>query len=131
MSYQSVISDRGLQFAAKLIKELNKILEIETKLSTAFHLQTDRQIERTNQELEQYLRIYIATKSSPFKVNYGRELKMGFEIRKKRKHAKVQKFVKKMKEMYEETKMVLKKLQEEIKKYTDRNIIFFDITDKK
>ena len=38
MSYQSVISDRGLQFAAKLIKELNKILEIETKLSTAFHL---------------------------------------------------------------------------------------------
>ena len=35
------------------------------------------------------MRIYIATKSSPFKVNYGRELKMGFEIRKKRKHAKV------------------------------------------
>jgi len=33
--------------------------------------------------------------------------------------------------MYEETKVVLKKLQEEIKKYTDRNIIFFDITNKK
>ena len=113
------------------MKELNKILEIETKLSTVFYLQTNRQIERTNQELEQYLRIYTATKSSLFKVNYGRELKMGFEIKKKRKHAKVQKFIKEIKKMYEETKVVLKKLQEEIKKYTDRNIIFFDITNKK
>ena len=42
-----------------LVKELNKMLEIETKLSTAFHSQTDRQMEKTNQELEQYLRMYI------------------------------------------------------------------------
>ncbi len=34
---ESMISDRGPQFVAGLIKELNKILEIETKLSTAFH----------------------------------------------------------------------------------------------
>ena len=56
---ESVISDRGLQFAAGLIKELNKMLGIETKLSTAYHLQTDGQMERTNQELEQYLRMYV------------------------------------------------------------------------
>ena len=37
--------DRELQFAAKLIKELNKMLEIETKLSTLFYPQTDGQIE--------------------------------------------------------------------------------------
>jgi len=54
-----VISDRGPQFAAKLIKELNEILRIEIKLLTAFYLQVDGQMERTNQELEQYLRIYI------------------------------------------------------------------------
>ena len=30
---KSVISDKGLQFAAGLIKELNNMLEIETKLS--------------------------------------------------------------------------------------------------
>jgi len=47
-----VISDKGLQFVAGLIKELNKMLEIETKLSMTFNLQTDRQIERTNQELK-------------------------------------------------------------------------------
>ena len=34
---ESVILDRGLQFAIELTKELNKILEIETKLSTAFY----------------------------------------------------------------------------------------------
>ena len=48
---ESVISDRGPQFVAGLIKELNKMLGIETKLSTAYHPQTDRQTERTNQEL--------------------------------------------------------------------------------
>ena len=35
---ESVISNRGLQFAAELIKELNKMLGIEMRLSTAFHL---------------------------------------------------------------------------------------------
>ena len=34
------------------MKELNKMLEIETKLSTVYHLQTDGQTERTNQKLE-------------------------------------------------------------------------------
>jgi len=41
------------------MKELNQILGIETKLSTAFHPQTDEQTEWTNQELEQYLRMFI------------------------------------------------------------------------
>ena len=38
---KSIISDRGPQFAAGLIRELSNILGIRTKLSTAFHLQTD------------------------------------------------------------------------------------------
>ena len=56
---ESMISDRGLQFVAGLTKKLNKMLGIETKLSTAYHLEIDRQMERTNQELEQYLRMYV------------------------------------------------------------------------
>ena len=56
---ESVISDRGLQFAAGMTKELNKMLGIEKKLSTAYHSETDGQTERTNQELEQYLRMYV------------------------------------------------------------------------
>jgi len=56
---ESIISDREPQFVAGLIRELNKMLRIESKLSTAFHPQTDRQTERVNQKLEQYLRMFI------------------------------------------------------------------------
>jgi len=56
---ESVISDRGLQFVVELIKKLNEMLKIETKLLIAFHLQMNKQMERTNKELEQYLRMYI------------------------------------------------------------------------
>ena len=52
---ESVVSDRGPQFAVELTKELNRILGIKTKLSTAFHSQMDGQTECMNQELEQYL----------------------------------------------------------------------------
>jgi len=56
---ESIISDRGLQFAAGLMRELNEMLGIRSKLSTVFHPQTDGQTERINQELEQYLRMFI------------------------------------------------------------------------
>ena len=56
---KSIISNRGLQFTAGLIRELNRMLEIESKISIAFHPQTNKQIERVNQELEQYLRMFI------------------------------------------------------------------------
>ena len=56
---ESIISDRGPQFVAGLMRELNRMLGIKSKLLTAFHPQTDGQIERMNQELEQYLRMFI------------------------------------------------------------------------
>ena len=55
----SIISDRGPQFAAGIMRELNRMLRIEMKLSTAFHPQTDGQTEQMNQELEQYLHMFI------------------------------------------------------------------------
>ena len=113
--------DRGPQFAAELTKELNLMLGIKTKLSTAFHLQTDRQIERINQELEQYLRFFVkhrqkdwlewltiaefamnnkvhmATKISPFMANYRKEVRMGEDIRKKGKVESMTEFIERMK----------------------------------
>ena len=56
---KSIISNRGPQFMAGIMWELNRILEIESKLSTAFYPQIDGQTERVNQELEQYLRMFI------------------------------------------------------------------------
>jgi len=56
---ESIISDRGAQFTAELMKEPNEMLEIEKKLFIAFYLQTDGQTKCTNQELEQYLHMFI------------------------------------------------------------------------
>jgi len=36
-----VVSDRGSQFAVEFMKKLNRMLGIETELSTLFHPQTD------------------------------------------------------------------------------------------
>jgi len=45
---ESIMSDREVQFAAGMMKELNNLLEIQTKLLTAYHPQTDGQTERIN-----------------------------------------------------------------------------------
>jgi len=141
---ESITLDRGVQFAAGMMKELNNLLGIQTKLSTAYHPQTDRQTERINQELEQYLRVFIdhrqeqwpdwlgtvefmynnkihtATKISPFKANYGQDPMMGFEGRKKGKYEVAGKFVERIKKIQEEAKAVLGKAQKEMKKFANR-----------
>ena len=44
-------------------------------------------------------KIYLETKLSLFKVNYGRKLRISFKIRKKEKNVKVEAFVSKIKKM--------------------------------
>ena len=56
---ESITLDRGVQFAVGIMKKLNNLLGIQMKLSMAYHPQTDGQTERINQELEQYLRVFI------------------------------------------------------------------------
>ena len=126
------------------MRELNNLLGIQTKLLTAYYSQTDGQTERINQELEQYLRVFInhrqeqwpdwlgtaefaynnkiytAIKILPFKANYGQDPRMGFEGRRKRKYEAVGKFVQRMKKIQEEAKVVLEKAQEEMKKFANR-----------
>ena len=111
---EKIIAEGLVRLFRNNVWKLHKLLE-NIMLSIAFHSQTDGQIERINQELEKYLRIYINHKQSNqlkwlttaefvfnnkihtvmklilFKLNYGREPRMGFKIRKKGKHAKVEK----------------------------------------
>jgi transposase InsO family protein len=92
---RQVISDRGPQFALKVMQEVWKKLGIQSTMSTAFHPQTDGETEHVNQELEQYLWVFCnfqqdnwvdlipfmefahnarhhsATGRSPFEVWYG------------------------------------------------------------
>jgi len=120
---ESIISDRGVQFAAEMIKELNNLLGIQMKLSTAYYPQMDGQTERINQELKQYLRVFIdhrqeqwpdwlgiaefmynnkihtATKVSLFKVNYSQDPRIGFEGRRKGKYEAAGKFIEKMRKI--------------------------------
>ena len=121
------------------------MLGIKPKLLIAFHPQIDRQMDKINHKLKQYLKIYInhkqenqlkqlitvesvfnnkiytATKLLSFKVNYRRELRMGFEIRNKGNNIKIEKFVKEMKKRHKKTKIALKQSQEEMKRYVSRN----------
>jgi len=65
-------------------------------------------------------KVHAGTKVSPFKANSGQDPRMGFEMRKKRKHKGAEKFAERMKNMQEEAKAVLQKAQEEMKWYADR-----------
>ena len=58
--HDSIISDRGPQFASALARELARLLQYDVKLSSTYHPQTDGQTEHTNQEIETYLRIFCA-----------------------------------------------------------------------
>ena len=55
-----VISNRGSQFVAAFTQELYRLLGIKIASSTAYHPQTDGQMERVNQELEQYLQLFVS-----------------------------------------------------------------------
>ena len=61
-----------------------------------------------------------ATKISPFMANYGRELRIEGDIRKREKVEKTMEFVERMKKVHEEAGAVLKKAQEDMKMQADR-----------
>jgi len=85
---ESRISDKRSQIAADLTKKLNRMLDIATKLSVTFYLQT-----------ETVLEVYSVTKVSLFMVNYGRELRMETDIRRKVKVKEVIKFTERMRKV--------------------------------
>src|ERR1700722_10864616 len=56
---QVIISDQGPQFVAEFTRELYRMLGIALSTTTAYHPQSDGQTERVNQELEQYLWVFV------------------------------------------------------------------------
>ena len=65
-------------------------------------------------------KVYMATKVSPFMANYRRELRIKGDIRKRGKVESAMEFVERMKKVYEEAGAALKKVQEDMRRQTDR-----------
>ena len=62
----------------------------------------------------------MATKVSPFMVNYRRELRIGGDIWKKGKVESATEFVKRIKKVYEEAEAALKKAQKDMKRQANK-----------
>jgi len=140
-----VISDHGPQFIASFTKELYRLLGIRISSSTAWHPQTDGQTERVNQELDQFLRLFInerqndwydllpiaefqhnnhihsATQQPPFLLDMGQIPCMGFEPRQDPSNLEtVNEFTKRMESATEEAKSAIRKAQEDMTRYYNR-----------
>jgi transposase InsO family protein len=55
---ESIVSDRDTRFTSHFWQSLQKTLGVELLMSTAFHQETNGQLERTNKTIMQALRIY-------------------------------------------------------------------------
>jgi hypothetical protein len=54
---KKIVSDRGTQFTSKFWERLHETLDSQLRFSSAYHPQTDGQIERENQILKDMLRV--------------------------------------------------------------------------
>jgi hypothetical protein len=140
-----VILDRGPQFVADFTCELYHLIGMKLATSTAYHPQTDGQTERVNQELEQFLQLFVnqrqddweellalgefqynnhvhlSTQQTPFMVDTGRHPRMGFEpLKPQLKLASVNVFVDRMSKGLEEAKFGLSKAKDKYMLYYNR-----------
>jgi len=140
-----VVSDRRPQFVARFTRELYCLLGIKLASSMVWHPQTDRQTEHVNQELDQYLwlfvnerqddwydllplvefqhnnHIYSATQHPPFLLDTGRLPRMSFEPQQNPSGLEtVNEFTERMRMAIKEAKSTIRKAQDDMKRYYNR-----------
>jgi len=140
-----VISDCRPQFIARFTRELYRLLGIKLASSTAWHPQTDRQMEHVNQELDQYLQLFVnerqddwynllpmaefqhnnhvhsTTQQPPFLLDTGRLPCIGFEPQQNPSGLEtVNEFTERMRTAINEAKSAIRKTQDDMKRYYDR-----------
>jgi len=140
-----VVSDCGPQFVARFTRELYRLLGIKLASSMVWHPQTDGQMEHVNQELDQYLQLFVnkrqddwydllplaefqhnnhvhsATQHPLFLLDTGRLPRMGFEPRQNPSGLEtVNEFMERMRTAIEEEKSTICKAQDDMKRYYDR-----------
>ena len=127
---------------AEFTQELYRLLEVKLATTTAYHPQGDGQTEQVNQELEQYLQLFInqrqddwtdllplaefqynnhihsSTQHQPFLLETGQLLQMGFEPDQPRSRLEsVNEFTNQMKSTLEEAKAALAKSKDDMTRY--------------
>lgn len=140
-----IVSDRGPVFRSKFWLSFLDALRIDSKLSTAFHPQTDGQTERVNQSLEQYLRCYVnfsqddwcrllphaefsynnqmssTTKVSPFFANLGYHPRMEYCYPSNPNTPAVHDHLKTLQDLFPVLKDELTRAQDRMKHYADKD----------
>ena len=144
---ENIIYDQGSIFISKFIEALNgnHLLGIQANPSTVYHPQTDGQTEWVNQEVEQYLHIFInyhqdnwvdwlslaefshndkintSTHQSPFYLNWGCHLRKGVKTKQETWVEAAKNFVERMEGIRKETGMALEQAAQDMMNFYDRH----------
>jgi len=125
------------------MEELTKALETKRQLSTAYHPQTDGQMERINQDIGTFLQHYVnyqqnnwinwlataefqynnkkhmATGKTPFELNFGRHPWKG-DLMVQTEIPRVEEFVKELQKSWEQATDAMEEAQKKMKKQFDK-----------
>src|SRR5258707_6024959 len=140
-----ITSDWGLEFISHFFHSLGKLLQMRLHFTSGYHPEGDRQMECTNQVLEQYLQVYtnyqqddwamllpmakftynnamnVMTGVSPFFMNKGYHLEFTADLQVKTSSAKAEAFVVDLECIQAELKENITQAQERYWKNADKN----------
>ena len=140
---EEVISDRGPQFVLNFMRGLSEILGIKVAASMAYHLQTDSQTEHVNQEVEQFLCLFVnqrqddwydwlliaefaytnqvhaSTQTSPFMLDMGQNPCLGFEPIRESRLESLDNFMSRMAQAMEEAQAAPVKVADDMAQFYD------------
>src|SRR5882724_3049348 len=154
---EEVISDQGTQFVSNFTCSLSQLLKIRIAASTAYHLQTNGQTERVNQEVEQFLQLFVnqcqdnwdewlsiaefaynnrvhtSMHSSPFILDTGQHPRLGVEPLRESRLETLNHFASRMEKATEEVCSALTRAADDMAQFYDahrREAPLYEVGDK-
>jgi hypothetical protein len=140
-----VTSDRGSEFVSHFFRSLGKALDMKLHFTSGYHPEGDRQTERVNQTLEQYLCVYCnyqqdnwksllplaefaynnspnaTTGTSPFFANKGYNPNLAIHPERDLASARAQEFVTDLDELHQELRKAIVSAQELYQRSADKH----------
>jgi hypothetical protein len=138
-----VTSDRGSEFVSHFFRSLGQALDMKLHFTSGYHPEADGQTERTNQTLEQYLRIYCnyqqdnwshllllvefafnnsvsaTTGISPFFANKGYHPNLSVHMDRELTSGRAKEFVSNLDDLHTRLRQVISDTQQQYQKYAD------------